>query len=96
MVQLDVITTRGGDGGETSLGDGTRLRKDAPRIAVIGTVDELNACLGLIRLHTGGLPEADAMLARLHGDRNFPHAKSVSAQNNDRFRFRIILRIMVG
>ena len=68
MVKLDVITTRGGDGGETSLGDGTRLRKDAPRIAVIGTVDELNACLGLIRLHTGGLPEADAMLARLQND----------------------------
>ena len=29
MVKLDVIITRGGDGGETSLGDGTRVRKDA-------------------------------------------------------------------
>jgi cob(I)alamin adenosyltransferase len=49
MVKLDRITTRGGDGGETSLGDGTRLRKDATRIACLGALDEANAALGLLR-----------------------------------------------
>ena len=66
MVRLDVITTRGGDAGETSLGDGSRLRKDALRIEAIGAVDEANATLGLLRLHTGG--EHDAMLARIQND----------------------------
>lgn len=67
MVKLDVITTRGGDGGETSLGDGSRVRKDALRIEAIGAVDEANAALGLLRLHTAGREE-DAMLARLQND----------------------------
>jgi cob(I)alamin adenosyltransferase len=66
MVRLDVITTRGGDGGETSLGDGTRVRKDALRVEAYGTVDELNAALGVLRLHADG--EADAMLARIQND----------------------------
>jgi cob(I)alamin adenosyltransferase len=63
MVKLDVITTRGGDGGETSLGDGTRLRKDAARIEAIGAVDEANAAVGLLRLYTRS--EEDALLARV-------------------------------
>lgn len=66
MVKLDVITTRGGDGGETSLGDGTRLRKDALRIEAFGTVDEANAALGLLRLHLAG--ETDAMVARIQNE----------------------------
>jgi len=66
MVRLDVITTRGGDAGETSLGDGTRLRKDALRVEAIGAVDEANATLGLLRLHTAGEP--DVMLARIQND----------------------------
>ena len=71
MVKLDVITTRGGDGGETSLGDGSRIRKDALRIEAMGTVDEANAVIGLLRLHTGGSggdPMADARLARIQND----------------------------
>ena len=68
MVKLDVITTRGGDAGETSLGDGTRLRKDAPRVEAIGTVDEANAAIGLVRLHLAEDAEADAMLARVQND----------------------------
>jgi cob(I)alamin adenosyltransferase len=67
MVKLDVITTRGGDGGETSLGDGTRVRKDALRIEAMGAVDEANAALGLLRVHTAGAAE-DAMLARVQSD----------------------------
>lgn len=47
-VRLDRIYTRGGDGGETSLGDGARVSKADPRIEACGTVDELNATLGLV------------------------------------------------
>jgi cob(I)alamin adenosyltransferase len=43
------IYTRTGDSGETSLFDGTRARKDDPRIEAYGDVDELNAWLGLVR-----------------------------------------------
>jgi len=68
MVKLDVITTRGGDGGETSLGDGTRVRKDARRVEAYGTVDEANCAIGLIRLHTLGDRGADAMLMRIQND----------------------------
>jgi cob(I)alamin adenosyltransferase len=66
MVKLDVITTRGGDTGQTSLGDGERVPKDAPRIEALGTVDEANAAIGLLRLHTA--QEEDAMLARIQND----------------------------
>jgi cob(I)alamin adenosyltransferase len=41
------LYTRGGDEGETSLAGGQRVRKDALRVAAYGTVDELNACLGV-------------------------------------------------
>jgi cob(I)alamin adenosyltransferase len=66
MVQLTRIYTRGGDKGETSLGDGTRVAKDDARVAAYGTVDEANAAVGLARLQCAG--EADAMLARIQND----------------------------
>jgi cob(I)alamin adenosyltransferase len=47
-VRLTRIYTRGGDGGETSLGDGSRVSKLDPRIGAFGTVDELNAQLGAV------------------------------------------------
>lgn len=68
MVKLDVIVTRGGDGGETSLGDGARVRKDALRVEAYGTVDEANAAIGVLRLHAHEDSEADAMLARIQND----------------------------
>jgi cob(I)alamin adenosyltransferase len=68
MVKLDVIMTRGGDGGETSLGDGARVRKDALRVEAYGTVDEANAAIGVLRLHAQEDAEADAMLARIQND----------------------------
>jgi len=46
MVRIDRVVTRGGDKGETSLGDGSRVRKDAARIEAIGAVDEANAAIG--------------------------------------------------
>jgi cob(I)alamin adenosyltransferase len=67
VVRLDRIYTRGGDAGETSLGDGRRVSKAAARIAAYGTVDELGAVLGLARTHP--LPAAlDAWLGRIQND----------------------------
>ncbi len=47
-VRLTRIYTRGGDQGETSLGDGTRVSKLDPRIRACGAVDELNAQIGAV------------------------------------------------
>ena len=49
MVFLNRIYTRGGDKGETSLGDGSRVSKQHPRILAYGGTDELNSVLGLVR-----------------------------------------------
>src|SRR6476659_3335025 len=54
-VRLTKIYTRGGDAGETSLGDGSRVSKLDARIAAYGTVDELNAAVGVVV--AGGCPE---------------------------------------
>jgi cob(I)alamin adenosyltransferase len=48
-VRLTRIYTRGGDRGETSLGDGTRVAKTDPRVEAVGDVDELNSLLGWVR-----------------------------------------------
>ena len=66
MVRLTRIYTRGGDTGETSLGDGARVPKHALRVAAYGTVDEANAAIGVARLHTD--PPVDAMLGRVQND----------------------------
>lgn len=47
-VRLTKIYTRGGDAGQTSLGDGSRVSKLDLRLAAYGTVDELNAALGVV------------------------------------------------
>jgi cob(I)alamin adenosyltransferase len=61
------IYTKTGDAGETGLFAGGRVRKDAPRIEAYGTVDELNAVLGLVR--TAGPPaEMDALLGRIQSE----------------------------
>ena len=54
-VRLTRIYTRGGDAGETSLGDGSRVSKLDCRIAAFGTVDELNSLLGMVL--AGELPD---------------------------------------
>lgn len=63
MVYLSRIYTRSGDGGETGLGDGTRVPKDSPRIQAIGDVDELNAALGVLLADNAEFPEAGLILA---------------------------------
>ena len=65
-VRLDRIYTRGGDGGQTSLGDGARVAKTGHRVEAFGAVDEANATLGLVRQHVAG--EDDAILARIQND----------------------------
>ncbi|MFG6079031.1 cob(I)yrinic acid a,c-diamide adenosyltransferase [Paracoccus litorisediminis] len=54
MVVLNRIYTRTGDKGDTALSNGERVPKNAPRVEAYGTVDELNATLGLARLHATG------------------------------------------
>jgi cob(I)alamin adenosyltransferase len=66
MVRLTRIYTRGGDKGETSLGDGSRVAKHHLRVEAFGAVDEANAAIGLARLQAEG--EVDAMLARIQND----------------------------
>lgn len=46
--RLSKIYTRTGDDGTTGLGDGSRIAKDAPRVAAYGTVDEANSAIGLL------------------------------------------------
>ncbi len=68
MVVLNRIYTRTGDDGTTALGSGERRKKHDLRVAAYGTVDELNACIGIARLHTAEEATVDAMLARIQND----------------------------
>src|SRR5215217_3768500 len=65
-VRLTRIYTRGGDRGETSLGDGTRVPKTDPRIAAVGEVDELNSAVGSARVVAAG--EVEATLERVQNE----------------------------
>lgn len=68
MVVLNRIYTRTGDDGSTALGSGERRKKYDLRVAAYGTVDETNAALGVVRLHTADTPDLDAMLGRIQND----------------------------
>jgi len=72
MVVLTKIYTRTGDDGTTALGTGARVPKNALRISAYGTVDELNASLGLARLQIPGesaeSAAVDAALSRIQND----------------------------
>ena len=66
-VRLTRIYTRGGDQGETSLGDGSRVSKLDCRIGAVGTVDELNAAIGVVL--AGDVPaELRAPLERIQNE----------------------------
>ncbi|HEY8284773.1 MAG TPA: cob(I)yrinic acid a,c-diamide adenosyltransferase [Chloroflexota bacterium] len=62
------IYTKAGDAGETALFGGLRVRKDIPRVEAYGTVDELNACLGLAVAVAGDHPAIQALLARVQSE----------------------------
>jgi cob(I)alamin adenosyltransferase len=68
MVVLNRIYTRTGDDGTTALGSGERRPKYDLRVAAYGTVDEVNAVIGIARLHAGEDSELDGMLARIQND----------------------------
>ena len=72
MVKLTKIYTRGGDTGETSLGDGVRVPKDSIRVATYGAVDEANAAIGVVRTALKSAPvkdnTTDDTLGRLQND----------------------------
>jgi cob(I)alamin adenosyltransferase len=67
MVYLSRIYTKTGDGGSTSLGDGTRAPKDHLRVASYGTVDELNSVLGVLLAQQPDMPEA-ALVRHIQND----------------------------
>lgn len=75
------ISTKHGDSGETDLLFGQRVRKSHPRIRALGSVDELNAALGLLRVHaqreeTAGVAEhAQLCLIKLMGELATPAGK---------------------
>ena len=66
MVKLNRIYTKTGDKGQTGLGDGSRVDKDALRVEAFGTVDEANAIIGIARLTAEG--DLDSMLFRIQND----------------------------
>lgn len=68
MVVLNRIYTRTGDDGTTALGTGERRKKYDLRVTAYGTLDELNAVVGLVRLHTQHDAPLDAMLSRIQND----------------------------
>ena len=68
MVVLNKIYTRTGDDGTTALGTGERRKKYDLRIAGYGTIDEVNAAIGVARLHTAHDHALDAALSRIQND----------------------------
>lgn len=66
MVVLNKIYTKTGDAGETALGNGARVAKHAMRVTAYGTVDELNAFVGVARLETAA--DVDTALSRIQND----------------------------
>lgn len=68
MVTLNRIYTKTGDKGATRLASGAPVSKTDLRVAAYGTVDELNAVIGLARLHSGQDDRIDAMLARVQNE----------------------------
>ena len=89
-VNLTRIYTRLGDGGETHLGDMSRVPKTHARIEAYGTVDELNAHLGLL-LAQGGVPERYAeWLKRVQNDLFDVGADISVPEGGERERLRVI------
>ena len=84
MVRLNRIYTKTGDDGTTGLASGGRRPKYDARVEAYGTVDETNACIGLVRLHTTGsgdvdVAQVDVMLGRIRNDLFDPGADTADA-----------------
>jgi cob(I)alamin adenosyltransferase len=86
MVNLTRIYTKLGDGGETHLGDMSRVRKTHPRIEAYGTVDELNSYIGVV-LTLPGLPESyRPWLERIQNDLFDVGADIAAPEERERLR----------
>ena len=68
MVVLNKIYTRTGDDGTTRLASGEPVSKSCARVSAYGAVDELNAVIGVARLHSGQNDRIDAMLGRIQNE----------------------------
>jgi cob(I)alamin adenosyltransferase len=68
LVVLNRIYTRTGDDGTTALGTGERRKKYDLRIDAYGTLDEVNAVIGVVRLHLADERALDAVLVRIQND----------------------------
>ena len=66
--RLSKIYTRTGDDGSTGLGDGSRVAKDDVRVEAYGTVDELNAGIGLLRAELPAAHATQACLGEIQHD----------------------------
>lgn len=64
--RLTKIVTRRGDKGETSLGDGARVAKSDPRVALIGEVDELNCWIGVVLAQAPGDAVGETLVGVQH------------------------------
>ena len=84
--RLSKITTRTGDAGETGLGDGSRVPKDAVRVAALGDVDELNSAIGVMLAEEvpaairGVLEEVQHDLFDLGGELSIPGHAMLKAE----------------
>lgn len=85
--RLTKIVTRGGDKGETSLGDGARVPKDHARVDLIGEVDELNSWIGVVLAHEPDATVRDVLVGVQHdlfdlgGALCFPDAPMLSEKH---------------
>jgi cob(I)alamin adenosyltransferase len=95
-VNLTRIYTKLGDGGETHLGDMSRVSKLHPRVEAYGTVDELNAAIGVALLQPGMPPRFAGWLRRVQNDLldvgadlSVPSAQEAETSSKARPRLRI-------
>jgi cob(I)alamin adenosyltransferase len=88
--RLSKITTRTGDGGDTGLGDGSRVRKDSPRVAALGEIDELNSAIGVLLAEPvpeqvrASLESVQHDLFDLGGDVSIPGRSTMTADQAQR------------
>jgi cob(I)alamin adenosyltransferase len=84
--RLSKIATRTGDGGETGLGDGSRLSKDSARVCALGDIDELNSAIGLVLAEDvpqemrDALSEVQQRLLDLGGEVSIPGHSILTAE----------------
>jgi cob(I)alamin adenosyltransferase len=90
MVNLTRIYTKLGDGGQTHLGDMSRVAKNHPRIEAYGTVDELNSVIGVVLTLSDLPPSYAGWLQRIQNDLFDVGADIAAPQDSERERLRVL------